>query len=296
MSGDEFFEYVIRLPDDQLEAEAKTLIGFDQRFERLRTDLLLLSDPDAVTNWGRQMYGAAPPICTLVDQRYPLFIFAGDVGTGKTAFAKASAARAVRERRKEGNLFALSTRVRGEGRVGQASSQINAAFDHVRESLGKAKLGFLLIDEADSLVTSRGEEHSHLEDKVAVNTIIQKVDDLRRHGGRLVAFLATNRLDTIDAGVMRRAAAIERFERPNDTERLALLTHDLEGLNLRSSTLTELVQLTGAKNGTPAFTFSDLRTRFLPRVIAQALPTGRKITDDDALVVARELVPSPVVK
>lgn len=296
MSTDDFFEYVIRLPDEQLEAEANTLIGFDARFERLRTDLLLLSDPELVSEWGRKLYGTAPLICSLIQERYPLFVFAGDVGTGKTAFAKASAARIVKERRKEGHLYALSTRVRGGGRVGEASSRINAAFDLVREALGKAKLGFLLIDEADSLVTSRGEEHSHLEDKVAVNTIIQKVDDLRRHGGRLVAFLATNRLDTLDAGVLRRAAAIEFFKRPDDMERRAVFEHDLHGLDLRSATLTQLVELTGSRNGSPGFTFSDLRTRFLPRLIARALPTRRKIADDDALLVARELDPSPVVK
>jgi AAA+ superfamily predicted ATPase len=143
-------------------------------------------------------------------------------------------------------------------------------------------------------LTSRGGDQSHLEDKVAVNTIIQKVDDLRRHGGRIVVFLSTNRVATLDAAILRRAAAIETFERPNEHERLQLLTMDLEGLGLSAETIKTVVKLTGAKAGLPGYTFSDLRTRLLPRVLAAAFPK-RKITSEDLLFAAQSVKASPVV-
>ena len=66
--------------------------------------------------------------------------------------------------------------------MGQMSSLINQAFEIITKEAGKAKSAFLIIDEADSLSAMRDTGQSHHEDKVAVNTIIQKVDDLRRFG------------------------------------------------------------------------------------------------------------------
>ena len=292
--SDDAFEYIIPLPDDKLEGEAERLIGFDARYGRIKADLRLLADPAAVVAWAKKTYGSVPPICEVIGDRYPLFILEGDVGTGKTVFARCAASRLSKELKRDGNLFALSTRVRGKGAVGEASSGINAAFARVAADVGKSKLAFLLIDEADSLVTSRGEAHSHLEDKIAVNTIIQKVDDLRSHGGRFIVFLSTNRIATLDAGVLRRAAAVETFERPTADERRKLLAQDLNGLDLAPATIAELVTLTGASNGSPAYTFSDIRTRLLPRIIIPAYP-DRKITDADALAALDGLKPSPVV-
>lgn len=293
--SDDAFEYIVRLPDERLEREAQRLIGFDERYARIKADLRLLADPGAVEAWARKTYQTLPPIFEVIGDRYPLFILEGDVGTGKTAFARCAASRLASELQRDGNLFALSTRVRGKGAVGEASSGINAAFARVAAELGKTKLAFLLIDEADSLVTSRGEIHSHLEDKVAVNTIIQKVDDLRRHGGRFVVFLSTNRVDTLDAGVRRRAAALETFERPTAEQRKKLLEQDLDGLGLAPATIEQLIAVTGAVNGSPGFTFSDLRTRLLPRIVVAAYPE-RRITDADALAAPEGLKASPVVE
>ena len=94
--------------------------------------------------------------------------------------------------KKEAMLFKLSTRVRGSGKVGQMSTLLNQAFDVVARQAGKTRQAFLIIDEGDSLASTRDTAQSHHEDKVAVNTIIQKVDDLRRHSGRILVFLCTN--------------------------------------------------------------------------------------------------------
>lgn len=290
----EAFEYVISLPDEALDRESKSLLNFDTRYNRVEKQLRLLSDPAGLIAWAKSHYQSKeiPPIFTLVGDQYPLFILEGDVGTGKTAFARCAANRISIQLRREGHLFALSTRVRGSGKVGEASTRINEAFDYITERLGKTKLVFLLIDEADSLLTSRGEQHSHLEDRVAVNTIIQKVDDLRRHGGRLVVFLATNRVDTLDPAILRRVAASEVFERPSDAERRQLLELDLAGLGISQDTIARAVAGTGPQNGNAGFTYSDFRTRLLPRIVGSAYP-DRRISDEDVLNAVSSVKPSP---
>ncbi len=56
--------------------------------------------------------------------RYPLVIFHGDVGNGKTATAEAIANALADELGKDAMLFKLSTRVRGQGNVGEMSTLI----------------------------------------------------------------------------------------------------------------------------------------------------------------------------
>lgn len=186
--------------------------------------------------------------------------------------------------------------MRGSGKVGQMSTLLNQAFETVAREAGKARLSFLIIDEADSLAASRDNQHSHHEDKVAVNTIIQKIDDLRRLGGRCVVFLCTNRLAVLDPAILRRAARIETFERPNEREREELIRMDCAGLALEESTIRELVALTGPSVSTnqPGFTFSDFRSRWLPEAVAQAFPE-RPLIADDLLNAARHITPSPTI-
>lgn len=295
MSAPAAFELAIDLPDKAFDDEASTLIGFDARFSRVEKQLRLLSDPDGLKTWAAGKYkGKIPAIFDLLMGQYPLVVLAGDVGTGKTAFAKCAASRICKSLRREGQFFSLSTRVRGSGRVGEASTRINEAFDHINSQVGKSRLVFLLIDEADSLLTARSDEHNHLEDRVAVNTIIQKVDDLRRHGGRLVVFLATNRIETLDPAILRRVAMHETFERPNDGERLELLTRDLAGLGLSDEVVRSGVKQTGPSKRGPGYTYSDFRTRLLPRIVANAFP-DHAICAEDVESALATTKPSPAI-
>eukprot|EP01037_Dinobryon_pediforme_P009504 gene9504-9584_t len=163
---------------------------FQARYSRIHDQLRLLLSIGEVGNWNRKYHGGKLAICDLVSEQYPLVIFHGDVGTGKTATAECVANRLIAESRAEDSqLFKLSNRVRGSGKVGEMGTLVAAAFD-----------------KGDSLATSRSENHSHHEDKVAVNTLIQRIDDLRQYGGRVVVFLCTNRLSVLDAALQRRAA------------------------------------------------------------------------------------------
>jgi SpoVK/Ycf46/Vps4 family AAA+-type ATPase len=292
-SPDELFELNLDLPDAKLDAQATTLIGFDDRFQRVGRSLEALLDPDAVAAWAKSFHTEGLPVVDLLAQRYPLVILEGDVGTGKTAFAECAAHRLSQMTHRDGRLLKLSTRVRGVGQVGQMSDLINNAFAIAEAEAGKRRLAFLVIDEADSLGASREGDRSHHEDKVAVNTLIQKIDDARRLGGRLLVFLSTNRAGALDPALLRRAGMRERFERPNDAERHDVLAHDTQGLGITDDVIDELVIITGPEaNDGLGFTFSDLRTRLLPEAVLRAYP-DRPLTGDDLLEAAATLAPSP---
>ncbi len=296
-TGSELFEVERSLPDQQVLASGKRLVGFDARYDRIRRDLRLLSAPDEVRAWSKRFYGRELALCEIVADRYPLLIFDGDVGTGKSVTAEAACDRLARETGRAATLFKLSTRVRGSGKVGQMSSLINEAFAIITKEAGKAKSAFLIIDEADSLSAARDGAQSHHEDKVAVNTIIQKVDDLRRLGGRVLVILCTNRGHALDPAVVRRAARTEHFDRPDAGEREQLIRMDYEGLDLSDATVRDLVDVTGPQKEPKrlGFTFSDLRARLLPEALGLAFP-DRKLTAAELLKAARSLEPSPAVR
>jgi AAA+ superfamily predicted ATPase len=273
MSTPTIFDSETPLPSDVLARREKTLLGFDARYVRVHDQLRLLLNVGGLADWNRKYHGGKLAICELVAEQYPLVIFHGDVGTGKTATAECIANRLVAEARSEDSiLFKLSNRVRGSGMVGEMGTLIAEAFRKVIQSAGKHRRAILVIDEGDSLGASRTQDHSHHEDKVAVNTLIQCVDDLRQYGGRIVVILCTNRLVALDAALRRRAAIIEEFRRPSDEERGQLFTMDLAGLALAPTQIAQLVKATGARAGHPAWTYSDIRTRLYPAALAKAYP------------------------
>lgn len=288
------FELSQALPDDAFTKREQDLVGFAQRCDRVKRHLRLFTDPAGIARWSRQHYKKDVVLCRLLGDRYPLIVFEGDVGTGKTVAAESIANVLAREDKMDTQLYKLSTRVRGSGRVGQMSTLINHAFDAVARSAGESRRTVLIIDEADSLAATRAQEQSHHEDKVAVNTLIQKIDDARRFTGRVLVFLCTNRYATLDAAIVRRAALTEHFGRPNDTERAELFQHDLADLGLTKKELAELVTVTGPFNGRPGLTYSDLRTRLYPEAMVRAFP-DRPVCGADFVAVARELTPSPIM-
>ncbi len=267
------FDSKIPLPDSGLTARQKTLLGFEKRFENIHSQLRLLLNLHELAAWSTRHHGKKIALCDLVAEQYPLVIFHGDVGTGKTATAECIANRLAKESGTEDSiLFKLSNRVRGSGKVGEMGTLLTHAFHEVIQSAGKNRRAMLVIDEGDSIAAARSQEHSHHEDKVAVNTLIQCVDDLRRFGGRIVVFLCTNRLSVLDAALQRRAAIIEEFRRPDENERRALFNMDLAGVSLSDSQITQLVDATGPHNKLPGWTFSDIRTRLYPVAMAKAFP------------------------
>ena len=296
MSQPSIFDSEAPLPSEALANRERTLLGFDARYAQVHDQLRLLLNVGGLSEWNRRHHGGELAICDLVAEQYPLVIFHGDVGTGKTAMAECIANRLVVEARSEDSiLFKLSNRVRGAGMVGEMGTLIVEAFRKVIQSAGKSRRAILIIDEGDSLGASRAQEHSHHEDKVAVNTLIQGVDDLRQYGGRIIVILCTNRLSALDAALRRRAAIIQEFKRPSDDERRQLFQMDLAGLNLAPGQISELVAVTGARASHPSWTYSDIRTRLYPAALAKAYPEG-PLRFEHLKSVAAALVASPVME
>jgi SpoVK/Ycf46/Vps4 family AAA+-type ATPase len=296
MSQTNIFDKKTPLPDSQLDSRENSLIGFEARYRRTHDQLRLLLNISQLESWSKKYFQKKIPLCELIAEQYPLVIFYGDVGTGKTATAECIANRLARESQTEDAvLFKLSNRVRGSGKVGEMGSLLTQAFQEVVQSAGKTRRAILLIDEGDSLAASRSQDHSHHEDKVAVNTLIQCIDDLRGYGGRIVVFLCTNRLSALDAALHRRAAVVEEFTRPNSDERRELLRVDLEGILLSKVQLEEIVDATGPTKDRPGLTFSDIRTRLYPAALAQVFP-DKALTFKQLIDVAKSISPSPVLE
>jgi AAA+ superfamily predicted ATPase len=288
------FESRRDLPDGELQAQAERLIGFARRFERLSGQMRLLTDAAGLRSWAERYHQGAPGIVAALGDRYPLVVFHGDVGTGKTATAEACADALARMLDVDGFLLKLSTRVRGIGHVGEMSSLIGDAFADAVALAGRKRFVALVIDEGDALAFNRSAERAHHEDRVGVNSLIQKIDDARTLRGRLLIILCTNRFAALDPAILRRASLIEEFRRPDEEERRALLVADLGGIEIDEDLIEELVKITGPRDGRVGFTFSDIQTRFLPAAVARAYPE-RAILGDDLLVAAAELEPSPTM-
>lgn len=267
------FDNTIELPSIAVKERASHLIGFESKFQRIHGNLKLLLDQEGLVKWSKQFYKAELPIISQLIDRHPLIILAGDAGTGKTVSAEAIADRMVRELGKEGFFLKLSTRVRGEGLHGQMGNLVNDAFDKLKTEAGKKRLAFLFIDEADAIATTRSTMQMHQEEKAAVNTLIQKIDEIRELKGRGVVFMSTNRLHFIDEAIVRRAAVVLEFQRPSEEERIELFAKSLEGASLSPQQLKELADLTGPeKNDGLGYSFSDIRLRVLPEAIAKCFP------------------------
>lgn len=294
MNGEHFDERR-ELPAAALEAAAATLVGFEARYRALSSHLRMILAPDSLDEWAARAHRRGLALCGLMRRRHPLFLLSGDVGTGKTVTAECAANRMAKEMGREGILLKLGAQVRGRGLHGEMTQKVRDAFEELKAAAGKKRLAFLVIDEADAVAAQRDTEQMHQEEKSAVNTLIQRIDQIREVGGRAAVFLCTNRAHAIDQAIVRRAALHLEFNRPNKEERLQLLSRDLDGLGLSDSEIKTLADLTGPADGRPGYTYSDFRLRFYPHAVAAAFPDD-SLTFDALKRAIQEVAPSPAIK
>ena len=276
------FEEVREFPDPSAARRFASLVGLDLTKERLLKEAHLLLDPESLTKWSQQFHHKKTRIVSLFEDRPPLFIFAGDVGTGKTALAETFGDAVARESHIGVTLYSLSLNARGTGTVGEMTNLLSMAFTEVKQAArrgvgraGKRTAGvILLVDEADALAQSRELAQMHHEDRAGVNAMIRGIDDLATGNLPAIIVLCTNRLDALDPAIRRRAAATFTFERPNDEQREALLGPILEELGFSASQIRTVVTQTGPSHGhLYGYTYSDLTQRFLPGLLLAAYPS-----------------------
>jgi SpoVK/Ycf46/Vps4 family AAA+-type ATPase len=278
----EIFEEVRKFPDPVAARRYAALVGLDLMKDRLLKEARLLFDPESLTKWSNKHHRRKTGLVNFFRDRPSLFIFAGDVGTGKTALAETIGDAVARELDMRLMLFALSLNARGTGAVGEMTTLLSKAFSEVKRAAkrpsgpsGNYSSGIvLLIDEADALAQSRELAQMHHEDRAGVNALIRGVDDLAIGNLPAMVIMCTNRLGALDPAIRRRAAVTFTFNRPNDAQRSAFLTPVLEELGFTSQQIQYLVAATGATQGrTYGYTYSDLAQRLLPGLVLAAYPS-----------------------
>ena len=149
---------------------------------------------------------------------------------------------------------------------------------------------------ADALATTRDTQQMHHEDKAGLNTVLQRLDNLRLARLPVAVIFITNRPDALDPAIRRRATLRLTFERPNDKARAELFQTSIPELHLNKDQVEELVRLTGEREpkneGTP-FTASDITDRLLPGALRQAYSLDRELRLEDLLEQARSVKPTP---
>ncbi len=297
---DQLFERRITYPDFDPQARLARLVGLDAQKTRLTKILGLLVNPAGLESWAAKNHPGAEQLLDTVLRRPPLIVLAGDVGSGKTELAETIGDAVARQEGIDITLLPLSLAARGQGRVGEMTQLVAAAFNYTVSEASKLKSAtgrsrgavILLVDEADALAQSRESTQMHHEDRAGVNAFIRGID--RIANGKLPAavIMCTNRLNALDPAIRRRAADILEFARPNDDQRRHILTSRLQPLGLLSGQIEQLVATTGPQKGKAGFTFSDLTQRLLPSIVLDAYP-HRKIDGTGALAVARTIEPTP---
>lgn len=288
-------------PNSDAAIRLSRLVGLDHYIEALCQNIRLFFDPQLGRDWSNEHYGKVLPIVDLLDEAVPLIVFEGDVGTGKTALADTIANRVATEGDYGVHLVKMSTRVRGTGYVGEMGTLLAESFEHVSklwERTGEPVL--FVIDEADSLLTSRESDQHHHEDKSGVNTILQHLDALRASPAQIVAIAITNRVGVLDPAVRRRATLVLTFYRPDTAQRTALLSQLLEGSGVTESGLKRLVSVSGkrpATDGGPAIrlSYSDLTLRFAVPAIRDAIHAGVPLEVESLIKKLEGLHPSPEI-
>jgi len=295
------FEEIIALPDQRGQADYDRLVGLDDYKSRLVKETLLLVDPGQLRDWNKKHHKGELAAVEYFHSRPPLFVLAGDVGTGKTALARSFGNQVAKLAKVRVELYALSLNARGSGAVGEMTRLISGAFKQVREAVAKTRGGdgkagrgiILLIDEADALAQSREAAQMHHEDRAGVNALIRGIDDLAAERLPVAVVMCTNRLEAIDPAVRRRAAAVFEFARPSREQRLHVLKAGLAGSGISEGEIGQLADITGEAGGRAyGCTYSDLTQRLIPTVVLDAFPE-RAVSGARALELAKGLKPTP---
>lgn len=301
---DELFERRITYPDIEPQERLAKLVGLDGPKSRLAKILGLLVNPAALDTWAKQHHPgpAARALLDTVLRRPPLVVLAGDVGSGKTELAETIGDAVAREQRISVTLYPLSLSARGQGRVGEMTQLVSAAFDYTAEEAKKLKASsdghsrgavILLVDEADALAQSRENAQMHHEDRAGVNAFIRGIDRIANARLPAAVIMCTNRLNALDPAVRRRAAEVLTFSRPTDEQRRHVFHLRLAPLGLSSTHIDALVSATAARSGSDSgFTFSDLTQRLIPTIVLDAYPS-KPVDGQRAVAIAHEMCPTP---
>lgn len=296
---EDLFHPVIELPEPVRAERYRRLVGVNDIKDRLRREAQLLAHPGLLDAWAAEHHGAGLPALALFTDRAPLFVFAGDVGCGKSALAESFGCDLAESLDLPVYLYRLKLTARGSGLVGEMTTLIGDAFSYLtaqghkaRGASGPRSVFVLVVDEADALAQSRAAGQMHHEDRAGVDALLAGVDSLAGEAVPVLVIMCTNRERALDPAVLRRAAAVFHFGRPDELQRHAVLTAALAGTGIDTETISKLTAITGPAGGRPGFTHSDLTQRLIPAAILAAFP-DKPLTADVLLAAAASTEPTP---
>ena len=299
MEAVELFEPSADFPDARAAARYAQLVGLDEIKETLHKEATLLLDPDLLREWSNRHHRVEIAALKYFGDRPPLFLFGGDVGTGKTQLAETFGDRLSVETGRVIRLRKLSLNSRGSGRVGEMTKLISSAFGEVHQEARRfagreRRTGavILIIDEADALAQSRDLPQMHHEDRAGVNALIRGVDQIAEESLPVLVVACTNRIEAIDPAIRRRAARTFSFSRPNTEQREVVLAAALAGLDFTPGQIHQLAEATGTlEKRTYGANYSDLTQRLVPAAILDSYP-NRPLEFAPLLKMAKALEPT----
>lgn len=301
METDQLFEDTTKLPDAEAKERFGRLIGVDEIKDHLIKEARILLNPQLLEKWSKKHHKKVIPMVKTFQDRAPLFIFAGDIGTGKTTLAESFGDSVARQENISVTLFRLSLNIRGRGAVGEMTRLISSAFSKVKEVASErvsrdkkpSSAVIFVIDEADALAQSRELDQMHHEDRAGVNALIRGIDSLAQSSLPVLIVMCTNRLNALDPAVMRRAATIFEFNRPTEEQRIEILQRELAETDIKDEELALLAKEMGPKDGKEyGYTYSDIINKFLPNLLLEAFP-DKPITFEGAKQILGALSPTP---
>lgn len=295
------FENSREFPDFDAQMRLNRLVGLDEYKSRLTKMLSFLVNPSLLESWVNKFHGDQFEALQPILNRPPLIVLAGDVGSGKTELAETISDSVARNNNIDVTLLPLSLASRGQGRVGEMTQLVAAAFKETQTLAAKYKnpngkargAVILLIDEADALAQSRESEQMHHEDRAGVNALIRGIDTLANAGLPAAVIMCTNRLDALDPAVKRRAAEIFPFKRPSLEQRKSILEKLLSPFNIDSNSINQIATLTGkTAEREYGFSYSDIAQRLIPAFVIDAFPKS-PVAGKRAIEITKTITPTP---
>lgn len=270
------------------------LIGLENQKQLLLSHLELVMNPESIDKWHKDHHGGKLTLLLRGLKIPRLIILSGDVGCGKSELATCIGSKlSERLEGKEIMVYHAPSDLRGTGLVGELSSRITSLFTSVKRDQ-KHLYHILVIDEADDIANSRENDQQHHEDRSGVNALIKELDALEKDQTRIAVIFISNRADTFDPAVIRRAAFEIKFERPDNKSIKEIFNILTEGINITSEQIEQLVDECALKK--PAFTYSDFFNRIGINNLIRAKMENRPLEFNDFLHSIRTLTPSPQFK
>jgi len=278
-------------PNPKIFKEWENLIGLQEEKKSLLDSLILLLSPENFQDWLIKHHPNGIRLSTLIDTTTPFVILSGDVGCGKTALARCIGAPLSKQLDAQINLIEAPTDIRGTGLVGEISARIASIFEAAKAAVPKKGYALLLLDEGDDIATSREQLQAHHEDRAGVNALIKELDKLQAL--KVAVILISNRKESLDPALLRRASLHLDFSRPKGQALDLLINNLLEGVK---ATPEEIQQLREQCNQIIPYTTSDLIHRVGRNALITAYQEHRPLAVDDFIQAAKMTQPTPIFK